>query len=62
MKGKKGKEEKKETEKKGRVKKRVPMRELNPQPLNLQPSLQLILPPQGLIANCTYVRTIYHKF
>ena len=44
--------EKNETEKKG-VKKKVPMRESNPRPLNLQPAITTTqLPPQGLIV-CT---------
>ena len=55
MKGKKGKEEEKKRQKKKKVGKKVPMRQSNPRPLNLQPSLPLLLPPQGLIANCTYV-------
>ena len=47
MKEKKMKEKKKRSEKK----KKVPMRESNPRPLNLQPAVTTTeLPPQGLIA------------
>ena len=45
------KEKKNETEKKKEWKK-VPMRESNPRPLNLQPAVTTTeLPPQGLIAH-----------
>ena len=46
MKGEKMRREKKEWEKK-----KIPMRESNPRPLNLQPAVTTTeLPPQGLIA------------
>ena len=63
MKGKKGKEErnKKETEKKSR-KKKFQCGNRTRDFLIRSRHYTTELPPQSLIANCTYVHTIYRKF